>query len=97
MAESQQEEDTVARSLGLDLTRLTAQGANDLPRAFSVLASQDVHARCSWRREGLLAYGPMCRRPATAVDTLLNGMSPGDIPVERATRFELIVNLKDGR
>ncbi len=47
---------------------------------------------------GLLAYGPnlaeLWRRMASYVDRLLKGAKPADLPVERPTRFELVINLK---
>jgi putative ABC transport system substrate-binding protein len=46
---------------------------------------------------GLMSYGPnypaQFRRAAEFVDKILRGAKPVDIPVEQATRFDLVVNL----
>ena len=50
---------------------------------------------------GLLSYGvnftDMFRRAANFVDRILKGAKPNDLPVERATKFETIVNLKTAK
>jgi ABC-type uncharacterized transport system substrate-binding protein len=49
----------------------------------------------------LLSYGAnvgdVCRRSATVVDKILKGSRPADLPLERAEKFELVVNLKTAK
>jgi len=39
----------------------------------------------------------MWYRAATFVDKIFKGTKPGDIPVEQASRFEMIVNMKTAK
>jgi putative ABC transport system substrate-binding protein len=50
---------------------------------------------------GLMAYGgsisEMTRRAAAYIDRIFRGAKPADMPVERATKFELYINLKTAK
>jgi putative ABC transport system substrate-binding protein len=50
---------------------------------------------------GLMSYGPdvheIFRRAATYVDRILKCAKPSDLPVEQATKFELVLNLKTAK
>ncbi len=50
---------------------------------------------------GLMGYGvdfaPMFRNAAYFVDKILKGANPGDIPIEQATKFTTVVNLKTAK
>jgi putative ABC transport system substrate-binding protein len=62
--------------------------ATSMPRAFT-------------KAGGTLAYGPqqvpIYERSAVQVAKILGGANPADVPVERAAKFELLVNLRTAR
>ena len=50
---------------------------------------------------GLISYGAdlhdLYRRAATYIDKILKGANPADLPVEQASKYELVVNLKTAK
>jgi putative ABC transport system substrate-binding protein len=53
------------------------------------------------RAGGLMAYGPnllaVFRQSGTLVGKVLQGAKTSDLPVERPSKFELVVNLKTAK
>jgi putative tryptophan/tyrosine transport system substrate-binding protein len=50
---------------------------------------------------GLIAYGPNIpdsfRRSAGYVDRILRGAKPGDLPIDEASKFDFVINLRAAR
>ncbi|MEE8120803.1 MAG: ABC transporter substrate-binding protein, partial [Anaerolineales bacterium] len=59
------------------------------------------HAREAREEGALMSYGTnvsaLFRRAATFVDKILKGANPSELPVERPTKFNLVVNLKTAK
>jgi len=74
--------------------RIVELAANDrLPGMYQAREFVDVG--------GLMSYGAnlddLFRRTATYVDKILKGSKPAELPVERPTKFELVINVKTAR
>jgi putative tryptophan/tyrosine transport system substrate-binding protein len=72
---------------------LNAVSRNRLPAIYGLREAVDGG--------GLMSFGPnlidMYRRAAFYVDKILKGTKAGDLPVEQASRFELVINLKTAK
>jgi putative ABC transport system substrate-binding protein len=83
--------DAMLSSHGTRLADLAARSR--LPAAYAVRESVEAG--------GLMSYGPSFldphRRAATYVDKILKGAKPAELPVERPTEFELVINMKTAK
>jgi putative ABC transport system substrate-binding protein len=68
-------------------------------------AEYRLPAMYEWREQvevgGLMSYGSslvgLSRRVAAYVDKILKGAKPADLPVERPTNYDLVINMKTAK
>jgi putative tryptophan/tyrosine transport system substrate-binding protein len=95
----------VKRGSGAALVLADARFLSEASALARFAAEQRIPAMYG-RREftlagGFMSYGPsfpdLFRRAAGYVDKILRGANPRDLPIEQASRFELVINLKTAK
>jgi putative ABC transport system substrate-binding protein len=74
-------------------------------RLVDFAAKNSLPAMYGWKEAveegGLVAYGPdqvdLFHRAAIYVDKILKGAKPADLPIQRPTKFDFVINLKTAR
>jgi putative tryptophan/tyrosine transport system substrate-binding protein len=90
---------------GLLLTSFFASKARSVVTQFALDKGLPTIVDGDWTRfappHPLLCYGPIFRElvqsAVASVDKILRGSSPGDLPIQRPSRFELVVSLKTAK
>jgi len=94
-----------ARAVVVFASSLTVRG-RDAPAQLAALALKNRLPSIFGTRDnvvagGLMSYSPnhldLSRQAATYVDRILKGASPAELPVQQATRFELVINMKTAK
>jgi putative ABC transport system substrate-binding protein len=75
------------------------------PRIIELAARSRMPTMYGWRDfvddGGLISYGPnielMVKKAASYVDRIVKSEKPGDLPVQQATKVELIINMKTAK
>jgi putative ABC transport system substrate-binding protein len=75
----------------MTLTKLVSKAR--LPTIYGARVFADVGGLMSYGAD----YADQMRRVAGYVDKILKGATPGDLPIEQPTKFELVVNLKTAK
>jgi len=94
-----------AQAIGQQLIILDASNDRDIDRAFATLARHALPTIYSLREYaeagGLVSYGASIadayRQAGIYTGRILKGEKPGDLPVMRSTKFELVINLKTAK
>jgi putative ABC transport system substrate-binding protein len=74
--------------------KIIAQAArSSLPILMSIFAATKRGALISYNYE----FDAMMRQPVSYIDRILKGQSPGDLPVQAPTKFELSINLRTAK
>jgi putative ABC transport system substrate-binding protein len=83
----------------------TAYFMRDRKRIIDLAARHRLPAIYEWPEQvkdgGLMAYGASfsvtTQRAAAYIDRIFRGATPGDLPIEQPTKFELVINLKTAK